>query len=53
MLVVTHRLGCLRSADRILMLDRGVLVEQGTWNELMALQGAFAKLAQQQEAVVV
>ena len=53
MLVVTHRIGCLRSADRILMLDRGVLVEQGSWNELMALQGAFAKLAQQQEAVVV
>ena len=53
LLVVTHRLGCLRSADRILMLDRGVLVEQGSWNELMALQGAFAKLAQQQEAVAV
>ena len=53
MIVVTHRLGCLRSVDKILMLDRGVLVEQGSWNELMALQGAFAKLAQQQEAVVV
>ena len=49
MLIVTHRLACLRKADRILMLDRGVLLEDGTWNELMALQGSFATLANQQQ----
>ena len=31
------------------MLDRGVLLEDGTWNELMALQGSFATLANQQQ----
>ena len=49
MLIVTHRLACLRNADRILMLDRGVLLEDGTWNELMALRGSFATLADQQQ----
>ena len=50
LLIVTHRLGCLRNADRILMLDRGVLLEDGNWAELMALQGSFATLANQQQA---
>ena len=49
MLIVTHRLACLRNADRILMLDRGVLLEDGTWNELMALKGSFSTLADQQQ----
>jgi len=49
MLIVTHRIACLRSADRILMLDNGVLLEDGTWNELMALRGSFATLADQQQ----
>ena len=52
LLIVTHRLGCLRNADRILMLDRGVLLEDGNWAELMALQGSFATLANQQQATV-
>ena len=52
MLIVTHRLACLRHADRILMLDRGVLLEEGSWNELMALNGSFATLADQQKANV-
>lgn len=52
LLIVTHRLACLRKADRILMLDSGVLLEDGTWNELMALQGSFATLADQQQAQV-
>jgi subfamily B ATP-binding cassette protein HlyB/CyaB len=51
-LIVTHRLSSLRNADRILMLDQGVLLESGSWNELMALQGSFAKLAQQQAVAV-
>ena len=49
LLIVTHRLACLRNADRILMLDRGVLLEDGTWTELMALRGSFATLADQQQ----
>jgi len=50
MLIVTHRIACLRHADRILMLDQGVLLEDGNWAELMALKGSFATLAEQQHA---
>ncbi|WP_413404389.1 MULTISPECIES: peptidase domain-containing ABC transporter [unclassified Synechococcus] len=50
LVIVTHRLACLRNADRILMLDSGVLLEDGCWNELMAMQGSFASLAAQQQA---
>lgn len=48
LLVVTHRVSTLRHADRILLLDRGVVLEDGTWPELMERNGAFASLAQQQ-----
>ena len=46
--VIAHRLSTVRNADRILILDRGVLVEQGTHEELMAAQGLYYHLAQQQ-----
>jgi len=48
MLFVTHRLGNLRHADRILVMDRGRLIEDGRWEELLAQQGSFATLARQQ-----
>jgi ABC-type multidrug transport system ATPase subunit len=43
-IAVSHRLSTLRNADRILVLDRGNLVEQGTHHELLALDGLYAKL---------
>ncbi|MGK7956496.1 MAG: peptidase domain-containing ABC transporter [Crocosphaera sp.] len=46
---ITHRLGTIRSADVILMMDSGSVVEQGTHDELMALQGRYYYLYQQQE----
>lgn len=46
--IIAHRLSTVRYADCILVLDRGVLVEQGTHEELMALQGLYYHLAQQQ-----
>jgi ATP-binding cassette subfamily B protein len=46
--IIAHRLSTVRNADTILVLDRGVMVERGSHNQLMALQGLYYHLAQQQ-----
>lgn len=46
--IIAHRLSTVRNADCILVLDRGVLVEQGTHEQLMVQQGLYYHLAQQQ-----
>jgi len=51
-LIIAHRLSTVRNADLILVLDRGVLVESGTHDELMATRGHYFYLNQQQLAVV-
>lgn len=50
---ITHRLSTVRSADLILMMDQGAVVEQGTHKELMALKGRYYCLYQQQESEVM
>jgi ATP-binding cassette subfamily B protein len=49
--VIAHRLSTVRHADLILVLDRGVLVESGTHDELMAKRGHYFYLNQQQLTV--
>ena len=44
-LVIAHRLATVQQADRILVLDQGALVEQGSHAELVALDGVYARLA--------
>ncbi|NES81801.1 MAG: peptidase domain-containing ABC transporter, partial [Moorea sp. SIO2B7] len=47
-LVIAHRLSTVRKADMILVMDRGVLIESGTHEELMAKRGHYFYLNQQQ-----
>jgi ABC-type bacteriocin/lantibiotic exporter with double-glycine peptidase domain len=49
-LVIAHRLSTIINADRILVMDRGRLVQTGTYNELMKQEGLFAELAKRQIA---
>lgn len=43
-LVIAHRLSTIRAANRILVMSKGRIVEQGTHDQLLAAGGAYAKL---------
>lgn len=47
-LVIAHRLATVLSCDRILVMDQGQIVEQGTHAELVAANGLYARLARLQ-----
>ena len=47
-IVIAHRLSTIRGCDRILLLDQGRIVEEGTYDELMAKNGDFAELVRRQ-----
>ncbi len=44
-IAIAHRLSTVRDADQIVVLDRGRIVETGTYDELISLGGRFATLA--------
>ena len=47
-IVVAHRLSTIKHCDRILVLDQGVIQEDGTYDELIAKGGFFASLVERQ-----
>lgn len=49
-IIVAHRLSTIRKADKIIVMDEGKIIEQGNYDELMEMDGYFAKLAKRQIA---
>ncbi|KAL3443234.1 P-loop containing nucleoside triphosphate hydrolase protein [Aspergillus insuetus] len=46
---VTHNLGTVRGVDRIYVMEQGMIVEEGTHDELMALRGGYYDLVRVQQ----
>lgn len=49
-IVIAHRLSTVMQCDRILVLDKGKIAEEGTYEELMTQNGIFARMAKRQIA---
>ena len=47
-IVIAHRLSTIRHCDRIIVLDKGRIVEDGTYEELLEKKGFFAELVERQ-----
>jgi subfamily B ATP-binding cassette protein MsbA len=47
-IIIAHRLSTVQKADRIIVLDKGEIVEQGTHSELLSLAGEYANLYNRQ-----
>ena len=47
-IVIAHRLSTIRNCDRILGMDAGAIIEEGTYDELIQKDGHFAELVARQ-----
>jgi ABC-type multidrug transport system fused ATPase/permease subunit len=47
-IVIAHRLSTIRHCDRIIVLDKGKIVEDGTYEELLEMNGFFSELVARQ-----
>ena len=51
-IVIAHRLSTIKQCDRIIVLDRGHIIEDGTYEELINNNGYFAELVERQQVGV-
>ena len=51
--VIAHRLSTIRRASQILVVRAGEIVERGTHDELMAIEGVYARLARIQNTTFI
>jgi ATP-binding cassette subfamily C protein len=49
-IVIAHRMSTIMNADRIIVLDGGKMIQEGTYDELIAVEGLFQELASRQVA---
>lgn len=47
-ILISHRISTVRNADKIIVMDRGQIVEQGTHNSLMEIRGSYFELYEKQ-----
>ena len=47
-IVIAHRLSTIKQCDRIIVLDKGKIIEDGKYDELIAKNGFFAELVERQ-----
>ena len=47
-IVIAHRLSTVRAADRIIVMDKGKILQSGTFDELMSVEGPFKEMAHRQ-----
>ena len=52
-IIIAHRLSTIKNCDRILVLDQGKIIEEGTYDELMKKKGFFEELVQRQRLDVI
>jgi len=49
-IIIAHRLATIRNADKIIVVNDGTVAEEGTFDELVARDGLFARMVAEQSA---
>ena len=53
MLIIAHRLATIKNCDEIIVIDKGEIIEKGTHDELLAMQGKYYQLWEMQQGNIV